>query len=409
MQTDPAERDPASPAHPLTRAAALARLADFVPRAGSEYARLRNLERGAGAHVHVSRLSAALRRRVVAEAEVAQAVLDRHGRGAADRFLSEIFWRTYWKGWLEQRPAVWDSYLSALADARAVVERDPGVAARHAAACAGRTGIDCFDHWMGELAQTGYLHNWARMQVASIWVFTLGLRWELGADMMLGRLIDADPASNTLSWRWVAGLHTPGKTYLADPARIARMTGGRFFPAGLAQQATIPPDTAPAPPPAPPRAPARPDPALPTLVLITPEDLSLETEPALSGLNTRAVAALSGGARGDTAALSDALARAMARWQRPGAAGVSDTEVIDLAHAAGARQIVTGFAPVGPTAARLERLRDRAGASGVVLAEHLRDWDRHAWPHCRKGYFALKAMIPALLAANGLAGAADLS
>jgi deoxyribodipyrimidine photo-lyase len=64
-----------------------------------------------------------------------------------------------------------------------------------------------------ELVETGYLHNHARMWFASIWIFTLRLPWELGADFFLRHLLDGDAASNTLSWRWVAGLHTKGKHY----------------------------------------------------------------------------------------------------------------------------------------------------------------------------------------------------
>lgn len=50
---------------------------------------------------------------------------------------------------------------------------------------------------------------------ASVWIFTLRPPWELGADLFMRQLLDGDPASNTLSWRWVAGMHTRGKHYLA--------------------------------------------------------------------------------------------------------------------------------------------------------------------------------------------------
>lgn len=207
---------------PLTRAAALERLEQFAPRAGAVYGARRNLVDPQGDHGNVSRLSAALRRRLIGEDEVVRAVLAAHRLDKCEKFIAEVFWRTYWKGWLEQRPGVWKGYLADLDDFR------PDTAV--AEAMAGRTGIDAFDHWARELAETGYLHNWARMQVASIWIFTLGLPWQLGAQWFFDRLIDADPASNTLSWRWVAGLHTAGKTYLADADRIAAMTGGRFRP-----------------------------------------------------------------------------------------------------------------------------------------------------------------------------------
>ncbi|MEM8657814.1 MAG: FAD-binding domain-containing protein, partial [Pseudomonadota bacterium] len=80
-------------------------------------------------------------------------------------------------------------------------------------------------------------HNHTRMWFASIWIFTLQLPWQLGADLFLRHLLDGDPASNTLSWRWVGGLHTVGKTYLARADNIRKFTNGRFDPKGLARAA----------------------------------------------------------------------------------------------------------------------------------------------------------------------------
>ena len=73
-----------------------------------------------------------------------------------------------------------------------------------------------------ELIQTGYLHNHARMWWASFWIHAEGLPWELGADVFFRHLLDADPASNTLSWRWVAGLQTAGKTYLVRLSNLQK-------------------------------------------------------------------------------------------------------------------------------------------------------------------------------------------
>lgn len=383
---------------PLSRAAALERLRSFVPQAGSAYARLRNKERGSGGHVHVSRLSAALRRRLVSEEEVVGAVLADHDPASAGAFVSEVFWRSYWKGWLEQRPGLWPDYGAAVGRARDRLQGSAALDARHAAAIAGRTGIDCFDAWIGELIATGYLHNWARMQVASIWIFTLGLPWELGAAFFFDRLIDADPASNTLSWRWVAGLHTQGKAYLADAERIAAMTDGRFSPGGLARTAVIPADSLSVPQPAAVRTVARPDPAAATLLLVTPEDLSMETEPALRALPVRAVAVIDGRNDWDRMALDDGVARACAAWPEARPLGVvAPADLSATARAAACTQIATAFLPVGPVADVLARARQTARPDGLVVTEVLRDWDRRTWPHCRKGFFALREKIPGLL------------
>ena len=122
--------------------------------------------------VAFQKLSAALRRRLLGEEEVIAAVLAVHPLADAEKFIAEVCWRTYWKGWLEQRPALWATHLAELDEARAAMGRDRLLAERHAAAIDGRTGIAAFDAWARELRDTGYLHNWARMQFASIWLFT---------------------------------------------------------------------------------------------------------------------------------------------------------------------------------------------------------------------------------------------
>ncbi len=384
---------------PLSRSAALARLAAFLPEAGRAYAERRNFDAGPGQHQAVSRLSAALRRRLISEEEVARAVIAAHGPKAAAKFLGELFWRTYWKGWLEQHAGVWHDWQRAC-DGYAASTLPAG----HQTAVTGRTGIDAFDAWVGELCETGYLHNWARMQFASIWIFTLGLPWELGAAFMFAHLVDADPASNTLSWRWVAGLQTAGKAYLADPARIRAQTGGRFNPQGLADHAAVPRETSVVERNAL-RQPIPLDVAAATLLVLTPEDLSLETESALAGLPVRRVVACRSHCRGaaDIAAVADGLQRASSHWHAP-AAWVDDFDAAAaIARAEGCAQMVTGYAPVGPVADALDAYRS---TSELPLAEHRRRWDERAWPHCGKGYFAFAKQIPDLLTAVGTPNAA---
>ena len=89
---------------PLTRDAALARLHAFVPRAGRAYAATRNHVAVDGTHDNVSRLSGVLRRRLIDEEEAIAAAVAVHGIQGAEKFIAEVCWRTYWKGWLEQRP-----------------------------------------------------------------------------------------------------------------------------------------------------------------------------------------------------------------------------------------------------------------------------------------------------------------
>lgn len=386
---------------PPTRGEGLRRLAAFVPRMGRVYAARRNFDLGPGDRGNVSLLSPWIARGLVTEAEVIAACLTRHSPEAAEKFIQEVCWRGYWRGWLEQRPGVWADYRAA----RKPPGGDPGQ--RIARAEAGQTGIDAFDAWARELAATGWLHNHARMWAASIWVHTLGLPWALGADWFLHHLVDADAAANTLSWRWVAGLHTPGKSYLARADNIAAYTQGRLAAAGLARAPRVP-DAPPAPALTPIRAHRAPPFEQPTALVLTAEDLCLEQ--ALPVDRAVAVALLDLGAlrsprgRGGPAtvfergALADAAARARAAGA-PAAEWVDPGDLATWARDHGARALATGFAHTGWT-------RDAwvaAGLGDLALHEHRRPWDAALQPLARAGFFALKPHIPRLIAGLGAA------
>ncbi|ACI99767.1 FAD-binding domain-containing protein [Rhodospirillum centenum] len=394
---------------PPRRDAGLARLHAFLPRAGQRYAAERNHDRGPADRGNVSGLGPYVRHRLVTEAEVIRHVLDVHSFGAAEKFIQEQFWRTYWKGWLELRPQVWRDWLAGVAEARRRLDRDPGLHDCYTDAVAGRTGIDGFDAWAAELRETGYLHNHARMWFASIWIFTLRLPWELGAEFFLRHLLDGDPASNTLSWRWVGGLQTVGKTYLARRDNIRTYTEGRFDPVGLATSAA-PLTGTPIPPPG--TLPALPvaDPTVRTGLLLHEDDLApeslagvpplaavavLDTAPVHSphGVSERVQTWVSG-------ALADAAQRAgKAFGLTPDRLTGTDwcARMIDWARAAGLAQVVAPYAPVGPTADRLAALETALGDAGIQLVRLPRPYDRASWPHATRGYFAFKEKIPRLL------------
>ncbi len=375
---------------PPSRAAALARLADFAPRMGRAYEAGRNHDPGPGARRDVSMLSPHVRHRLVTEGELVAAALAEHGPRAGEKFIQEVFWRSYWKGWLEMRPAVWDRYRAARDAAHAAPP--PG----YEAALRGATGIECFDVWARELTETGWLHNHARMWFASIWIFTLRLPWSLGADFFLRHLLDADAASNTLSWRWVAGMQTRGKHYVARAENIARFTGGRFDPRGQLDEDPAPLDDGPAPAASPLPPPDR-VPEGPALLLLHEDDLHPESLDfggarivAVAGVTTaerRSPRGVTAGARAFAdAAMEDALARAAAHFGVPARhLAVEDVPAFATSH--GVARIVMPWAPVGWTAdaiAGLKPLRVR------------RDWDSLCWPRATKGFFAFREHIPDL-------------
>jgi hypothetical protein len=202
---------------PATRQSALQRLEEFLEEAPRYAARRNHVLPG---HPQVSRLSAALRHRLVTEAEVVEAALQRYPFRTIEKFLQEVLWRGYWKGWLELRPQVWERYGVSVGRSAGAADTEVAEACREIAGGRSRSGI--MNHFARELLETGYLHNHARMWWASFWIHHCGLPWELGAQHFFRHLLDADPASNTLSWRWVAGRQTRGKTYLATAQNIGK-------------------------------------------------------------------------------------------------------------------------------------------------------------------------------------------
>ncbi|MFN3823845.1 MAG: FAD-binding domain-containing protein [Pseudorhodobacter sp.] len=379
-----------------TRDAGLARLAEFLPQAGADYARLRNFD--LPGHPHVSRLSPWLRHRLLTEAELLEAAWAAHGP-ASEKFRQEVLWRSYWKGWLELRPPVWIAYRQGLDRALDRIATEEGLRQVWESACAGRTGIDGFDQWARELAATGWLHNHARMWFASIWIFTLRLPWQLGADFFLRHLLDGDAASNTLSWRWVAGLQTAGKTYLATRFNIARFTEGRFDPDGLAEVAIpLPPDPVPPMGTLPLPRPFDTDPDLPTGLLLHEDDLSpgaadlVALPRAIAGFacpQARSPLAVAPMVRTFT---QDAVARRLAALP-PGAGAeilpATDPAeaLLDWARRHGLRRIVTAHAPVGATADALALAEKKLGMEEITLHRVITPYDADLWPRATHGFF----------------------
>ena len=176
-----------------SRASAIEKLDNFIEKNLSDYSKQRNFDYGPDDRRNVSQLSKFISHRVLFEYDVVKRALARHQPDVIDKFIQEVFWRIYWKGWLEHRPAVWADYVA--------FDHDTIPTHRYQQAVMGKTGIDCFDYWSAELQNTNYLHNHARMWFASIWIFTLGLPWQAGARFFMQHLYDGDAASNTLGWR----------------------------------------------------------------------------------------------------------------------------------------------------------------------------------------------------------------
>ena len=185
----------------------------FIENFLQNYTSNRNFDLGPP-HPNVSKLSPYIKRRFLSEKEILETIFPKYSLNLVDKFVQEIFWRTYWRGWLEFHPKVYSEF-----EKNTKQYEIPK-----------KTGIECFDHWTEELLDTGYLHNHARMWYASIWIFTLKRSWEEGAKFFSDYLIDWCPASNTLGWRWVAGIQTIGKNYIARSENIKTFTSNKFYP-----------------------------------------------------------------------------------------------------------------------------------------------------------------------------------
>ncbi|MDC3166927.1 DNA photolyase [Candidatus Pelagibacter sp.] len=207
-----------------SRAKAIEKLNHFIENNLTDYSKLRNFDLGPESRSNVSCLSPYITHGIVSEKEIIKKSLDKFSFTKNEKFIQEVLWRTYWKGWLELRPNVWNDYLIELKKIR----KDFKDNKEYLNAIEGKTNIECFNYWVNELKENNYLHNHTRMWFASIWIFTLELPWQLGAEFFMQHLYDGDAASNTLGWRWVAGIQTQGKHYLASEWNIKKFTNNRF-------------------------------------------------------------------------------------------------------------------------------------------------------------------------------------
>ena len=392
---------------PPERQHALKRLRAFVPQAGHLYAKQRYFDFGPGKHGKVSRLSPWLRHRVITEQEVLKTTLDSHTQTEAEKFIQEVFWRGYFKGWLDHRPDVWRYYKSDLVELTDRLEKEAGLARQYETATSGETGIACFDAWATELVETGYLHNHARMWFASIWIFTLKLPWQLGADFFYRHLLDGDPASNTCSWRWVGGLHTIGKTYLARADNIEKFTAGRFSPREqLASTAIALEDNRPVQLLAPKfnnaELEGRRFGLLVTEEDCHPESLGVSNPSSILILLTATPRSVLPLGKLSAEFAPSVLNASRGRIEKHFCVETITTEENDWSIAISEwmrendlKVCVTSHLPLGPVA---KRVKSAARASGVELIERTRAYDQLTWRHAKKGFFGLKKKIPSILA-----------
>ena len=199
-------------------------LENFLDTKINKYDQMRNFDPGIEHPIrYVSGLSPYISHGVIKEKDILLKVYKANGN--SEKFINEIFWRVYWKGWLEQHREIWTIYNESLKKLNAFSKFKENIFNN---ALEGNTEIEPFNDWIHQIKSYGYLHNHTRMWFASIWIHYLGLPWELGANFFLQNLLDGDVASNTLSWRWVAGIQTPGKKYIATVENLNKYTFNKY-------------------------------------------------------------------------------------------------------------------------------------------------------------------------------------
>ncbi len=182
----------------------------------AQYARTRNALDG-----KVSRLSAFLTHGVTDVSEVISRLASRTPTGWQDKFSFELGWREYFHHvWRIQRDDIWRNQHPLPADGLVgyALEMPEDI-------LSATTGVAIIDAQIRALYDTGYLHNHARMWIASYVVHIRKVDWRAGARWMFGYLLDGDLASNTLSWQWVAGTWT-GKPYLFNAENVEKYAPG---------------------------------------------------------------------------------------------------------------------------------------------------------------------------------------
>jgi deoxyribodipyrimidine photo-lyase len=186
------------------------RLASWVARGVEGYADARDDLAGD----RTSRLSPYLRFGCISANEVV-------ARAPSGAFTRQLAWRDFYRQLLAHEPSfAWKDLRAAPSD---VPPQPPDAPALLEAWRDGRTGIPLVDAGMRQLLAEGWMHNRARMVVASFLTRRLGIPWQEGAAHFMRLLVDGDPANNSGGWQWAAGTGTdPRRSRSFNPVLQAK-------------------------------------------------------------------------------------------------------------------------------------------------------------------------------------------
>lgn len=171
------------------------KIESFNPK---NYKKTRNFLNG-----NVSHLSPYITAGVVSQKQVIDILLKKFSLKELKDFIFELAWREYFYNIWEDKG---DQIFEDLKNPQVYGNKEvPNVVIE------GKTGISAIDQEIKNLIEFGYMHNHARMWVASLCTNFARSNWYEPAKWMYFHLIDGDLASNTLSWQWVCGAFSSKK------------------------------------------------------------------------------------------------------------------------------------------------------------------------------------------------------
>ena len=356
-----------------------------------DYSSKRNFDLGPP-HTNVSTLSPYIGRRLISETDILNIAFQKFKLIKIEKFVQEIFWRTYWRGWLELHPIIWNEYEKKIRD------EEPTE----------KTGIKCFDHWTQELIETGYLHNHARMWYASIWIFTLNKNWIDGALFFQKYLLDWCPAVNTLSWRWVAGLQTIGKNYIARADNIYKFTNCKYNPVNqlnetappLESQSSLNQQII--------------DKEFEKISLNDLDNIGLiinKNDFTLDSLLKKNIDFKTCLFKSDNPLINQSeliknfdknLYEEILNNNKQISCSENDEELIEWILKFKIKNLIIPYEPQGKCLLNKKNILNKFTNKNVNVFFYLREWDRLAFPFAKKGFFPFKNKIPELLTKQGL-------
>ena len=370
-----------------SRAKAVDQLNNFIEQNLTDYSKLRNFDFGPDNRSNISCLSPYITHGIINELEVINKSLKKFSFVKNEKFIQEVMWRVYWKGWLELRPNVWSDYLIELDKLRDEFKNDQN----YLNVIEGKTNIECFNQWVNELKENNYLHNHTRMWFASIWIFTLELPWQLGAEFFMQHLYDGDTASNTLGWRWVAGVQTQGKHYLASEWNINKFTNNRFQNIKLNENAS--PKISNKSYPLIKRNFNNPQNLEEKNLLIFENNLSFEITDFQEN-NFKKIYIISNKNENRSIKLSEKLVKFKSLLMKDQEQRLKDKsidcEVIDISEVKNIENYYSLYPTVG------ENL-DYLNSNNIKMAFLYRNLDQLSWQYCNKGFFNFKNYIPKII------------